>query len=144
MKLNTKISIELDEHTYNFNTDLIKYDNLLNILQFKDTSGDEVYYKISKSTTHSFLRTLEVLYNNGIEVSLCADYRRYLRDKWLELEFSKLYEIEDTVYLDRVVFLDNKVYVLAKSNLIELDVTELEEDTDFINLIKEKYYKLGE
>lgn len=142
MKLNTKISIKLDKHTYNFNTDLMRYNNLLDILQFKDTAGDEVYlHNISKSTIHSFLTTLETLYNNNIKVSLCADYRRCLGDKGLELEFSKLYEIEDTVYLERIGFLDNKVYVLVKDTTIELDVIELKEDTNFIELIKEKYYK---
>ena len=142
MKLNTKISIELDKHTYNFNTDLMRYDNLLDILQFKDTAGEEVYlHNISKSTIHSFLTTLEILYKNSIKVSLCADYRRCLRDKGLELEFSKLYEIEDTVYLESIGFLDNKVYVLVKDTTIELDVTELKKDTNFIELIKEKYYK---
>lgn len=142
MKLNTKISIKLDKHTYNFNTDLMRYNNLLDILQFKDTAGEEVYlHNISKSTIHSFLTTLEILYNNNIKVSLCADYRRQLGNKRLELEFNKLYEIEDTVYLESIGFLDNKVYVLVKDTTIELDVTELKKDTNFIELIKEKYYK---
>lgn len=145
MKLNTTISIKLGKHTYTFNLDLMKYNELLDILQFKDILGDEVHlHNISKTTIQSFLATLEILYNNKLKIGLCTEYQRYFGNKKLELDFMSLYEIDDSVYLESVAFLENKIYVLVRNTILELDVTELKKDTNFIELIKEKYYKLGE
>ena len=145
MQLNTKISITLNKHTYDFTLDLMKYNHILDILQFKDILGDEVYlHNISNTTIQSFLATLEVLYNNKLQIGLCTEYQKYFGNKKLELDFMSLYEIDNSAYLEGVAFLENKIYVLVRTTILELDVTELKKDTNFIELIKEKYYKLGE
>ena len=145
MQLNTKISITLNKHTYDFTLDLMKYNHILDILQFKDILGDEVYlHNISNTTIQSFLATLEVLYNNKLQIGLCTEYQRYFGNKKLELDFMSLYEIDNSAYLEGVAFLENNIYVLVRTTILELDVTELKKDTNFIELIKEKYYKLGE
>lgn len=145
MQLNTKISITLNKHTYDFTLDLMKYNHILDILQFKDILGDEVYlHNISNTTIQSFLATLEVLYNNKLQIGLCTEYQKYFGNKKLELDFMSLYEIDDSIYLESVAFLENKIYVLVRTTILELDVTELKKDTNFIELTKEKYYKLGE
>ena len=36
LKLDTDISINCGEHTYKFNIDLMRYNNLLHILDFRD------------------------------------------------------------------------------------------------------------
>lgn len=123
----------------------MKYNELLDILQFKDILGDEVHlHNISKNTIQSFLATLEVLYNNKLQIGLCTEYQKYFGNKKSELDFMSLYEIDDSIYLESVAFLENKIYVLVRTTILELDVTELKKDTNFIELIKEKYYKLGE
>lgn len=145
MKLDTTLSVKLGKHTYTFNLDLMKYNELLDILQFKDILGDEVHlHNISKNTIQSFIATLEVLYNNKLKIGLYTEYQRYFGNKKLELDFMSLYEIDNSAYLEGVAFLENKIYVLVRTTILELDVTELKKDTNFIELIKEKYYKLGE
>ena len=143
LELNTDILIACGQHVYKFNINLIRYNNLLHILDFRDWENQEVSLNnVSQTTMQTFLKTLELLHKQNIQVNFKSENSRDLLDKYLELELSVHTKIDDTVYYNSIAFLENKIYVLlSKNNKIELDVTELKEDINFIELIKEKYYK---
>lgn len=144
LKLNTNISITCGKHTYKFNLDIIKYNNLLKILDFIDEEGQEVYlHNISQKTMQTFLRTLELLHKQNIQVYFPSIYDLELKDMKIELHFSKYYEIEDTVYCRAIAFLEDTIYVLVKANLIKINISELKEDINFMQLIEDNYYKRG-
>lgn len=82
----------------------------------------------------TFLRTLELLHKQNIQVYFPSIYDLELKDMKLELHFSKHYEIEDTVYYKAIAVLEDTIYVLIKANLIKINISELKED---------KYYKRG-
>ena len=142
--LKTQIKINLGKHTYKFDIDLMKYNNLLKILDFIDEEGQEVYlHNISQKTMQTVLRTLELLHKQNIQVYFPSRYDLELKDMKIELHFSKYYEIEDTVYYRAIAFLENTIYVLVKANLIKINISELKEDIDFMQLVEDKYYKRG-
>lgn len=144
LELNTDISITCGKHTYKFNLDLIKYNNLLKLLDFIDEEGQEVYlHNISQKTMQTYLRTLELLHKQNIQVYFPSRYDLELKDMKIELHFSKYYEIEDTVYYRAIAFLEDTIYVLVKANLIKINISELKEDIDFMQLVEDKYYKRG-
>lgn len=144
LKLDTNIAITCGEHTYNFNLDLIKYNNLLKILDFIDNENEEVcLHNISQITMQTFLRTLELLHKQNIQVYFPSIYDLELKDMKIELHFSKYYEIEDTVYYKAIAVLEDTIYVLVKANLIKINISELKEDVDFMQLVEDKYYKRG-
>ena len=122
----------------------MKYNNLLKILDFIDEEGQEVYlHNISQKTMQTYLRTLELLHKQNIQVYFPSRYDLELKDMKIELHFSKYYEIEDTVYYRAIAFLGDTIYVLVKANLIKINISELKEDIDFMQLVEDKYYKRG-
>ena len=122
----------------------MKYNNLLKILDFIDEEGQEVYlHNISQKTMQTYLRTLELLHKQNIQVYFPSRYDLELKDMKIELHFSKYYEIEDTVYYRAIAFLEDTIYVLVKANLIKINISELKEDVDFMQLVEDKYYKRG-
>lgn len=142
--LKTQIKITCGKHTYEFNLDIIEYNNLLKILDFIDEEGQDVYlHNISQKTMQTFLRTLELLHKQNIQVYFPSIYDLELKDMKIELHFSKYYEIEDTVYYRAIAFLEDTIYVLVKANLIKINISELKEDIDFMQLVEDKYYKRG-
>lgn len=142
LKLDTNIEINCGEHTYKFNIDLMRYSNLLHILDFRDWENQEVnLHNISQKTMQTFLRTLELLHKQNIQVYFPSIYDLELKDMKIELHFSKYYEIEDTVYYRAIAFLEDTIYVLVKANLIKINISELKEDIDFMQLVEDKYYK---
>ena len=142
LKLDTNIEINCGEHTYKFNIDLMRYNRLLQILDFKDWENQEVSVNnISQTTMQTFLRTLELLYKQNIQINFKSKNERKLLDKKLEIELSVLTKVDNTIYHNSIAFLDNIIYVLlSKNTKIEIDVNELREDIDFLLLVKEKYY----
>lgn len=142
--LKSQIRINLGKYTYKFDINLIKHNNLLKILDFIDEEGQEVYlHNISQKTMQTFLRTLELLHKQNIQVYFPSIYNLEIKDMKIELHFSKYYEIEDTVYYRAIAFLEDTIYVLAKANLIKINISELKEDIDFMQLVEDKYYKRG-
>ncbi len=142
LKLDTNIEINCGEHTYKFNIDLMRYSNLLHILDFRDWENQEVnLHNVTQTTMQTFLRTLELLHKQNIQVNFKSNDSRELLDEYLELELSVFTRIENTIYHKSIAFLENKIYILlSKNNKIEIDVNELNEDIDFMQLVKEKYY----
>ncbi len=142
LKLDTNISINCGEYTYKFNIDLMRYNRLLQILDFKDWENQEVSVNnISQTTMQTFLRTLELLHKQNIQINFKSKNERKLLDKKLEIELSVLTKVDNTIYHNSIAFLDNTIYVLlSKNTKIEIDINELKEDIDFLLLVKEKYY----
>ncbi|QBJ04144.1 hypothetical protein [Fusobacterium phage Fnu1] len=142
LKLDTNISIKCGEHIYKFNIDLMRCNRLLQILDFKDWKNQEIYVNnISQTTMQTFLRTLELLHKQNIQINFKSKNERKLLDKKLEIELSVQTKVDNIIYHNSIAFLENTIYVLlSKNNKIEIDVNELKEDINFLHLVKEKYY----
>lgn len=142
LKLDTDISINCGEHIYKFNIDLMRCNRLLQILDFKDWKNQEIYVNnISQTTMQTFLRTLELLHKQNIQINFKSKNERKLLDKKLEIELSVQTKVDNIIYHNSIAFLENTIYVLlSKNNKIEIDVNELKEDINFLHLVKDKYY----